>query len=121
MRRITKGRIALSVLMLGTLASCQQNRSLYRWGNYEDSVWNVTHAEGAADLDAEIAAFGELIERSRQTDRPVAPGMHAHLGLLYSMKGQLDAAQAAFESERELYPESSAFIDGLIQRMGASQ
>lgn len=115
-------RLALGVaLLLGTLASCQQGRGIYHWGPYETSVWNVTHADGAADIDAEIAAFGEVIEKARLTDTPVAPGMHAHLGLLYSMKGQLDAARAAFESERELYPESAAFIDGLIERMGGSQ
>lgn len=104
------------------LTSCQQRgRSLYAWGNYQDSVWRLTHAEGAADVDADIDSLTQTVERTRQEGRRVPPGMHAHLGLLYSMRGELDTAQAAFESERELYPESATFIDGLIERMGESR
>lgn len=115
-------RSFVAVAALCALASCQtRGRSIYVWGNYQDSVWSLTHAEGAADVDSLIDSLAETIEKARVDGRPVAPGMHAHMGLLYSMRGELDAAQAAFETERELFPESEAFIDGVIQRMGASR
>ena len=102
------------------LTACQQRgNSLYAWGSYEDSVWSLTHAEGATDVDAQIDSLTQTVERARQEGRAIPPGMHAHLGLLYSMRGELDTARAAFESERELYPESTTFINGLIERMGA--
>ncbi len=103
------------------LTACQQNRSRYAWAHYEDSVWSMTHAEGAADIDAQIALLQETVEGAGQSGRAIPPGMHAHLGMLYSMRGERDIARAAFESERELYPESTAFIDGLIARMGGDQ
>ncbi len=94
---------------------------MYAWGNYEDSVWHLTHAEGAADVDAWIDSLSRTIEKARAEEKPVAPGLHAHMGLLYSMRGELDLAQAAFETERELFPESESFINGVIARMGGDR
>ncbi len=101
-----------------SLTSCQQRQSsYYDWGSYEDSVWQLTHAEGSRDVDQQIQSLVEQVERTRQEDGRIPPGLHAHLGLLYSMRGELDTAKAAFESERELFPESATFIDGVIKRM----
>lgn len=100
-----------------SLTACRQQSTYYTWGSYEQSVWQLTHAEGSQDVDAQIQKLAEEVERTRQEDGRIPPGLHAHLGLLYSMRGDLDAAKAAFESERELFPESATFIDGVIKRM----
>ena len=104
---------------LFALSSCsQRGRSFYAWGSYEQSVWQLTHADGSQDVSEQIQRLEEHVERTRQENRRIPPGLHAHLGLLYSMRGDLDTAQAAFESERELFPESATFIDGVLKRMG---
>ncbi len=100
-----------------SLTACRQQSSYYTWGTYEQSVWELTHAEGATDVDVQIQKLTEQVERTRQEGGRIPPGLHAHLGLLHSMRGELDTAQAAFESERELFPESATFIDGVIKRM----
>ena len=106
---------------LCSLTACRQNSRYYNWGTYEQSVAELTQSDASVDVDAHIVTFSQLIERTRQEGGRIPPGLHAHLGLLYSMRGQLDFAQAAFESEQELYPESAVFLSGVIERMGAGQ
>lgn len=100
-------------------SACQSSSSLYEWDGYEDSVYTVT--AGDADVGAEIARIQKALQRGADEDKKAPPGMHAHLGYLYLIDGDPDNAAAAFETERELYPESTAFIDGLLERLGANQ
>lgn len=111
----------LAALVLASLAAACRSPSLYEWGGYEDSVYAVTRSAGEVDVGAEIERLTQVVERSRQRDKPVPPGVHAHLGYLHSLAGDLDTAVAAFESEKEQYPEATVFIDGILQRMGADQ
>jgi len=111
--RIVGAGLAL-VLGLGSF-SCKSN-SRYYWGDYEDSVYNVTTNAGAVDTSAEIARITELIQRAADKGKPVPPGVHAHLGLLYSLAGDTANATSAFQAEKTLYPESTSFIDGVQAR-----
>ncbi|KKB00698.1 DUF4810 domain-containing protein, partial [Avibacterium paragallinarum] len=45
----------------------------------------------------------------------VAPGAHAHMGLLLVQSGQLDAARQQFLEEKKLFPESSSYINFLMK------
>jgi len=106
---------------LSALASCRtRSQAIYTWGNYAGMVRSLTELEGAAHVVALIDRLAETIESARVAGEPVASGVHAHIGLLYSIQGEVDGARAAFEAERELFPGSEAFIDGVIQRMVSS-
>lgn len=109
---------SIALLLFGT--ACQ-GTSRYAFGDYQESVFAVTMNEGEANIDASIASLNETVERTVMNDRLVPPGMHAHIGFLYALRGDIDFAVAAFESEKELYPESSVFIDGMLRRMGVQQ
>lgn len=109
----------LAVLALAG-ASCA-GPSIYEWGPYQESVYDLTANAGQVDVGAWIDQLNLTVEKARAEERPIPPGMHAHIGLLYTMQGQLDTAAAAFESEKELYPESAVFVDRLRQRMEASR
>lgn len=97
------------------LLSCQ-SPTRYEWGSYEDSVYNVTVNAGEVDLSAEIAHMQETLSRAGDRGKQVPPGLHAHLGLLFSLAGDTGNATAAFLTEKELYPESTTFIDGMMAR-----
>ncbi|MEM7200533.1 MAG: DUF4810 domain-containing protein [Planctomycetota bacterium] len=112
-------RLILALAAAVTAAACSSTPQRYEWGSYQESVYLLTAGEGQVDVDAQIQAMNATVEQARQRDRPVPPGMHAHIGLLYSMRGELDLATAAFETERELYPESAGFINGMLTRMRA--
>jgi len=108
----------LTVTALAVLTSaCAQQTSLYRWGEYESVVYDMYMRPGKADPTTQIATLNEDIERTNAEGRHVPPGVHAHLGYLYYGQGQLDAAYAQFTLEKTLFPESTAFIDGILARM----
>ena len=45
-------------------------------------------------------------------------GVRVHLGYLYYSQGRDNEARALLEQEREVFPESQVFIDGLLARLG---
>ncbi len=111
--------VALLVVLAG-IAACS-TPSLYEWGPYEDAVADITSHAGQVDVDGWIDRLKETVERARQEDRRIPPGLHAQLGMLYSMRGQNDTAAAAFETEMELFPESATFVRGMLARMKTSR
>lgn len=109
-----RGALAATLLALG---ACHGGGGLYEWSGYEVSVAHVCLGGGLVDLDAEIAEIQELIEKAAEVSRRVPPGAHAHLGYLYYLKGDVDGAVAGLEAEKEAYPESAVFVDGLLARI----
>lgn len=108
----------LVAVALAALASgCAEPKSLYRWGEYESLVYEMYMRPGKADPTTQIAKLNADIERTNAEGQHVPPGVHAHLGYLYYGQGQLDAAYEQFTIEKQLFPESATFIDGILQRM----
>ncbi|NOT30434.1 MAG: DUF4810 domain-containing protein [Planctomycetes bacterium] len=99
------------------LACVSCTTTYYEWGRYEDSVYAVTSQPDGFDLGAEIDALEQQVDKSIDKERPVPPGLHAHLGYLHSVAGNPTAARAHFEQEKALYPESARFIDHLLARL----
>ena len=99
------------------ICACAGTPTYYEWGGYSDAVWNATSGDGQADLGADIDALNATVEKASAGGKRVPPGMHAHIGMLYARRGELDTALAAFESEKELFPESAQFMDMLIGRI----
>ncbi|MGL4507790.1 MAG: DUF4810 domain-containing protein [Aeromonas sobria] len=50
------------------------------------------------------------------------PGFHAHLAMLYAQQGRDNLALEHFEKEKQLFPESTTFINFLLnQKKGAAK
>jgi hypothetical protein len=113
------GSLLIGALACLPFAACGGTRSLYSWGDYEDSVYVVCAQHDGVDVGREVERLVQLVKSSAEAKVDVAPGVHAHLGYLYSLQGDLDSATSAFLSEKELYPESAVFIDGLLARLDA--
>jgi len=45
----------------------------------------------------------------------VAPGIHAHLGLLYFNAGSSAEGEQQFAQEKALFPESAQYLDFLLK------
>jgi len=110
------GRVVAAALML-LGGGCGGSKGLYDWGPYEASVYALCHDFTDEDLLAQIEALNAHVEGLRAEDRLPAPGVHSHLGYLEYLAGNADAAARNFEAEKDLYPESTVFIDGLLRRM----
>ena len=105
------------LLGLLLLSSCTQQQTIYRWGVYESLLYNMYAKPGKADPGTQVATLAEDIERTQAEGQRVPPGVHAHLGYMYYLQGRIADAQAEFETERHLFPESSTFIDGILRRL----
>jgi hypothetical protein len=109
-----------ALLLAAALASGCASQSLYDWGHYENLLYAMWIEPGSADPTTQIAQLREDMGRAAAEGRRVPPGVWAHLGYLYWSQGDADAAREALVRERELFPESAVFVDGLLRRMGTS-
>lgn len=90
---------------------------LYRWGIYEELIYQPYKNPGQSDPVTDASRLAEDVARTDAEGKAVPPGVHAHLGFLYATQGNLGLARAHFEREKGLYPESTVFIDGILDRM----
>jgi hypothetical protein len=115
--RRTPRMLAALLMCSGALSACTQQKTLYDWGSYEQLVYDMYANPGKADPGTQIAKLTEDIERINAEGHHVAPGVHAHLGYLYYTQGQVALAKEEFSLEKQLFPESAVFIDGMLARM----
>ena len=111
-----------TILAAATIAavlssSCAQKPPIYRWGDYEDLVYEMYAKPGKADPGTQVAKLSEDVARTEAEGKRVPPGVHAHLGYMYYLQGSRDAAYQEFVTERELFPESATFVDGILRRL----
>jgi hypothetical protein len=104
------GAIIISVLFV--CACAPQTR--FEWGQYEGSLYTYykSPSERAQYENALVAA----IDKGKAEGR-LAPGLLAELGYMRMEDGQQDEAKKLFREEMTAFPESRAFLSGVIRRM----
>ena len=109
----SKIKLTCLALFALLLAGCNQPdtpRSLYYWdGTYNNSLY--TYLNEGGDVNEQISHLENLVQTSIQKGYKVAPGLYAHVGLLYLNNGNLGVANANFDKEVENFPESREFIN----------
>jgi hypothetical protein len=106
-------RLSLGLVAALAMVGCQHRQpSLYQWENYQPQVYQYFKGESP---DAQIAVLERDLQEIRAHGRTPPPGYHAHLGLLYSVTGKADQMVAEFEAEKQLFPESAAYMDFLLK------
>ena len=100
---------ALALVLVGC-SNASGPRSLYYWdGTYNNALYAYLNEGG--DTNEQISHLENLVQTSIQKGYKVAPGLYAHLGLLYLNNGNLGVANANFDKEVENFPESREFIN----------
>ncbi|HDS1738145.1 MULTISPECIES: DUF4810 domain-containing protein [Pseudomonas] len=109
-------------LVLGglLLAGCNSHKTLYQWESYQPQVYE--YFKGQSKEEQAIALERDL-EKIKAKNGAVPPGYHAQLGLIYSSLGKDDQMIQQFQTEKALFPESTAYMDFLMSnaRQGAKQ
>ncbi len=122
MTRLSITQLLTSLSAAGTLllSGCAAGpQPLYYWGDYQTQLYgHFTKDKGAEE---QIAALEAGIEKARAAGRPVPPGYHAHLGILYAQGEHADQMQKYFEAEKALYPEGTAYVDFLLRKFKQPQ
>lgn len=95
------------------LSACKTTETIYYHGEYNKLVYSYLKADDLAPQD-QIAALQKIIQNAEMKGKPVAPGIHAHLGLLYFDIGNVTQGEQYFETEKLLFPESAKYLDFLL-------
>ncbi|MBM3113817.1 DUF4810 domain-containing protein [Pseudomonas sp. P66] len=114
--RMVVGVLLGSVLLTG----CTSHKPLYQWESYQPQVYQYFKGESK---EAQAEALERDLQKIRAKSGAVPPGYHAQLGLLYSSLGKDDQMIQQFQTEKALFPESTAYMDFLMKnaQQGAKQ
>lgn len=105
----------ISVLLaLLLVAGCKTTEQHYYHGNYNKAVYSYFKGDDIS-VEEQIQLLTQVIQNAGASNKPVAPGIHAHLGMLYFEVGNQDSGFTHLEHEKNLFPESSQYIDFLIK------
>jgi hypothetical protein len=110
--------IVFSALIL--LAGCKTTEPTYYYGAYPEAIYSYFKADETS-ISQQIMILEEIIEHARGKGKPVAPGVHAHLGMLYFESGNTDQGVNQFEQEKALFPESAAYLDFLMNKTAGAK
>lgn len=118
-------KLAVFALLTLTLTACANKPTIYYWGKYPSTMQQSLSDQATVSVDEQISLIEKDIQNANHTNKPLPPSMHAHLALLLSEVNKLDLAIKHLLIEKQLFPESSSFVDALItklkQRSPASQ
>jgi hypothetical protein len=114
-REVMRMKRVLPLLLLAILlAGCQTPKRLYYWGHYESLAYQSYVNPDKATPELQVEKLEEDVQKAAAANLPVHPGLHAHLGYLYYQMGRFDVAHREFETEKTLFPESTSFIDRMV-------
>jgi hypothetical protein len=105
-------RFLVLVVAIG-LAGCSAP-SIYHWGRFEDGLHDRYVSQNHPQADAYLL---ETITKAEQQNLRTPPGAYADYGFLLFKRGDREGAIAYFEKEKRFFPESSAFMTKLIERI----
>lgn len=113
---MTNKRFPVAILGIGAVAlllSACATPSRFEWGGYEGALYSYAKKP---DLRPQYrTALERAIEQGRKTNR-LAPGLLAELGYLALEDGDVATAVPLFEEEMRAFPESRAFLQGVVAR-----
>lgn len=98
-----------------TMSSCTSTQALYSWYKYDDA----THAfakKQTEKTEAELVeSFDKIINKQNAARKIVPPGIYAERGYYFLKSGKTSEALEYFKKEKQLYPESTVFMDRIIK------
>ena len=103
----------LAVVALLVVTGCKSTKPMYYYGSYQALVYHFFKNDGTT-AEEQINALEVTIEKAANGGRPVAPGVHAYLGMLYFSVGKGVNGALHFDLEKQLFPESARYIDFLL-------
>jgi len=102
---------AVAMLLTGCVTAPQ---TIYYNGGYSSAVYQYLKNDEMS-IEEQIGILETIIEQAANEGKPVLPGVHAHLGLLYFDSGNPGLGTNHFETEKQLFPESVSYIDFLLK------
>ena len=120
MTNVSVGRACAAGLCVALLVACAQRgpAPLYMWESFPRQQYDFLLRAGASPAD-QIVAMEAHAEKARAGGAKLPPGFRAHLGMLKGSAGDFNQARELWQAEKAAYPESTPYMDRLLQRMEA--
>lgn len=102
------------------LTACKTTEPTYYYGAYSEAIYSYFKAD-TTSVSQQILILEQIIGQAQGKGKPVAPGVHAHLGMLYFESGNAQQGVAHFEQEKALFPESATYLDFLMNKTAGAK
>lgn len=100
------------------LASCASSPTLYNWYTYSDSTYQYVKAGDDESNAKLLEVYQQIVDGQEGSIREtVPPGVCADYGYMLVSAGKVEEGKELLLKEKELYPESAAFIDSILKRI----
>jgi len=111
-----KALLLFALASIFLLAGCS-SPYMYEWGKYDEWLYeNYKHPKNDEELYVELTELITNYEsRKNPTTKPMAPGLYAEYGFLLMRRGENERAIHYYEKEKALWPESTVFMNNMIQ------
>ncbi|ATZ10836.1 DUF4810 domain-containing protein [Erwinia amylovora] len=103
--------VATAALLMAACAG--KKETTYYWGDYQSTLYGYYQHDKSPQQ--QIDSLNAIVEQAKAKNKPVPPGLHAQLGLLYADTSRPDLALQQFNTEKTLFPESAAYMDYLMR------
>jgi hypothetical protein len=99
------------------VVGCVQQKTLYNWGKYQEASYSYVKNNTEGDLEKLLKEYQYIINNQKAGRKAVPPGIYADYGYLLVKQGKVEEGIELMKKEVALYPESAAFIEGIIKRL----
>jgi hypothetical protein len=90
-----------------------QHPSRYTWGDYDGSLY--AYYKNPAKSTAYMEALSKIVSEAGASQKTIAPGLYAEYGYMLLQQKKTDEAIVYFNKEKQTWPESGYFMDGMIK------
>ncbi|PCI52253.1 MAG: DUF4810 domain-containing protein [Gammaproteobacteria bacterium] len=114
-------KLVLTLLLFtAILSGCNTTPPpMYMYENYSESFYNLKKVSGDESDAQWQSSLESIIKKSNAKAVRVPPGIYANLGYIQLKANHYSKAIEFFEQEKSTYPESSRFMENLIQKAKA--
>jgi hypothetical protein len=100
---------------LSACAPMVSQSGLY-WGNYSHTLYNLKNKPSDETRAKHIAELHSIIQKSKELNLRVPPGVYAELGMYTMEDGKSEQAKEYIKLELATYPESSAMVNQVLKK-----
>jgi hypothetical protein len=109
--------VFLAFFVLVSFSGCatKVSQSNLYWGNYSNTLYKVKKEPSEATSLAHEQELQSIVEKSKEMNLKVPPGIYAELGLYAMERADNNAAQNYFRLEQESYPEGAILMQHTLK------
>jgi hypothetical protein len=115
-------KTGLAFALIITASGCATTSSGgYYWGSYSNSYYEWLKAPSPETLAERKASLEDIVNTSKEKGLRVPPGIQAELGKIYAEEQNSEMASSMLRAEMETYPESTVFLQRLLEQSEGGQ